>query len=1149
MKHTFFSTLVAIALLTSSEVNFAQAPTLGTAANFVLFSTNGAVSNSGTLYLTKLTGNVGANIGAVSGFGNVDGQMHSGNAVTAQCASDLLLAYAELDAAIPDYFPGLLLGNGDTLPPGVYSVPGAATLDLDLTLDAQNDPNAVFIFQIEGALSTSAHSKVKLINGALACNVFWKVEGLMSMATGTTMRGTIVVNNAAISMSVLDTLEGRALSINGAVTVASTMAYTPIGCGSPALTGPMIPPLETTECYALLSGNGPVENAGITYATGDVGTNSGLTSGFNPLYISGTIHPIPDISTSQAASDLTNVYNVINAMPEDIILHHPTIFGHNLVLTPHTYLMNGAVSFTDTLYLNAQGNPDAVFVIQVEGAFSTTTGSKVNLINGAQAQNVFWLINGAVDINDYSVFNGSIIAYGGINVGTGVVVNGRVLTVVGALSTFSATINSPSGTSGPAGTIVGPSSVCQAQNGLIFSVPAIANATGYIWTIPADATITAGNNTDSITVEFSPSATTGNGIITVQGSSSCGVGTVSPDFIVTVNANPTGVIASASDSSITVGASIDLFAVSDAPDDYSWVSDPAGFSSLAQNPTNVSPTETTTYTVTVTNADGCKASDDVTVTVDACNGHWTGAVSSDWSDGENWCSGMVPGATDNAIIVVAANQPHITVAVPVSALCNNLTLETGTTLTVDAGKALTVNGDLSNEGTVVVKADATGLASLITEGAVTGSGTFQMEQHLTGSNTAGTPDGLFYYVSTPVVGATVATYGIASGNKVWSADETTQSYPQITNESTILNATQGYVVRMLATGTLTISGSSFNTGIQSASGLSRTGTSALNRGYNLLGNPYTSTVDWNTASKTNLETSIWFRTNNGTTMVYDTYNAVGDVGTNNNGNGDVSNFIPPTQAFWVRVNADGNTGQLDFDNADRSHGTWGTWGGIYKLEEQEGMVRMALSDGIISDEAIVMFNASAQDDFDDFDSRKFWSQAIPQLYMTEATDTIVINGLSSTITNPIVDLGVKLPAQGNYTLQANDITVVGESVILEDRMLNIFQDLNVDPSYNFTSTAGNIGDRFALHFGMIITGMEEGAALNSKVYGANQQLNIILADNMKNGKVQVLDMTGRVILTANLLSNRTMLDLNTAAGIYLIRIETMSGTDTHRISL
>jgi len=438
MKTNLLYLLVAFVLFIIPNVNFGQAPNLGTAANFVLFSTDGAVSNTG---LSQLTGNIGTNNGSSTAFGNVNGVMHDGDAASIQCASDLLIAYNQLNSTIPTYWPAPLLGNGATLYAGVYNIAEEATLNLGLTLDAEGDPNAVFIFQIQGAFSTNAASKIYLKNGALACNVFWKVEGLVSMASGTTMRGTIIANNAAIVMSTGDTLEGRALSTTGAITVDGVLAFTPIGCGSPELTGPKAPELATTECYTIFSANGAVTNTGITTIMGDVGSNVGLSTGFDPLNVTGTIHPIPDVSTAQAAADLLDVYNYLNTLPYDIELLYPAQFGNNLVLTPHTYLLNAATTLTDSLYLNAQGNADAIFVIQMNGALTTSTYSKVILINGAQAKNVYWKIEGAVSINNYSVFCGTIVcnngALGALN--TGVTLNGRALTTSGALTTSAIT--------------------------------------------------------------------------------------------------------------------------------------------------------------------------------------------------------------------------------------------------------------------------------------------------------------------------------------------------------------------------------------------------------------------------------------------------------------------------------------------------------------------------------------------------------------------------------------------------------------------------------------------------------------------------------------------------------------------------------------
>ncbi|MDY0215591.1 MAG: ice-binding family protein [Bacteroidales bacterium] len=483
MKKILKNAIIAFVLLLMPSFMFGQIPpNLGVASEFVMFTTVGAMTNTG---ISQLTGNVGTNNGAVSGFGNVNGVMtYTSDALSALCSADLLLAYGELNSQVPTDFPANSLG-GDTLISGVYSITGATTLNGVLTLDGQNNPNAVFVFQIQGPFSTGANSKIKLINGAKACNVFWKVEGLVDMATGTFMKGTIIANNAAINMSTGDTLEGRALSIGGAVVIDGVMAYTPVGCGSPALLGPAIPSLSSALCYTIFSASGPVTNAGITFVTGDVGTNVGLTSGFDALNVIGAIHPIPDGSTAAAAADLLNAYTYTDALPYDIELLYPAQFGNNLVLTPHTYLMNGAVTFTDNVYLNAMGDSNAVFVIKTYGAFETSTYSNVILMNGTKPENVYWMVSGAVTINDYSIFNGTIICNNGaMNLNTGVTLNGRALTTTGAIETASITAIMPPGclvSTAPA-IITEPMNlaVCEGDSA-VFTVVATGSDLTYQW--------------------------------------------------------------------------------------------------------------------------------------------------------------------------------------------------------------------------------------------------------------------------------------------------------------------------------------------------------------------------------------------------------------------------------------------------------------------------------------------------------------------------------------------------------------------------------------------------------------------------------------------------------------------------------------------
>jgi gliding motility-associated-like protein/uncharacterized repeat protein (TIGR01451 family) len=539
--------IITMVILSCPKISFGQAPTLGTTSDFVLFSSVGAVSNVGIQYLTLLTGHVGANSGPITNFGNVDGNIYAGGPQSAACAADLTIAYNQLNATVATIFPAALLGNGQTLTPGVHSITGAATLNLDLTLDGLGNPNAVFIFKIQGPFSTNANSKVKLVNGTQACNVFWKVEGLVDMATGTTMRGTVIANNAAINMAVGDTLEGRALSTNGAVTVSGIFAYTPIGCGSPVLVGPLAPTLASAACFALFSEIGPVtNNLDPTLVTGDVGTNSGLTTGFNPLFVTGAIHGVPDGTTAICATDLTNAYNYLNGLPTDITLIAPTLFGHNLVLTPHTYLLGAATQLTDTFYLDAQGSANAVFVIKINGAFQTTTNSRVVLRNGALAKNVYWNINGAVSLGSNSIFNGTIVGAGAIDILTGATVNGRALTINGALNVTSSTITIPAGTCGAASP---PIIITQPNNqtacsgsSVSFSVSAMGAALTYQWRKGLVNLINGGNisGATTATLTINPASITdvaANYNVVVSGSSVPSATSINVSL--TINSSPT----------------------------------------------------------------------------------------------------------------------------------------------------------------------------------------------------------------------------------------------------------------------------------------------------------------------------------------------------------------------------------------------------------------------------------------------------------------------------------------------------------------------------------------------------------------------------------------------------------------------------------
>jgi hypothetical protein len=198
-----------------STAMIGQAPDLGTTTSFAMFTAAGAFSNDGT---TVVTGDVGTNVGAFTGFppGIVIGSIHVADLVTAQAAIDVGSAYSDLVTLTCGQVLGTTLGGGQILTPDIYCLGAASVLNGDLILDGQCDPSAFFIFQIDGALSTAVLASVTLINGASLCNVYWQVNGAVSIGEGAVFRGTIIAGGAITLLEGSD-LYGRGLTTAGAI--------------------------------------------------------------------------------------------------------------------------------------------------------------------------------------------------------------------------------------------------------------------------------------------------------------------------------------------------------------------------------------------------------------------------------------------------------------------------------------------------------------------------------------------------------------------------------------------------------------------------------------------------------------------------------------------------------------------------------------------------------------------------------------------------------------------------------------------------------------------------------------------------------------------------------------------------------------------
>ena len=211
----------------SGKLTIAQVPlSLGAAANFAVLA-GSTVANTG---LTTVNGDVGLSPGsAVTGFppGTINGTQHVSDLTANQAQLDLTVAYN--DAAGRTVAPVSVAGNlgGMTLAPGLYKSTSSLEISSgDLTLDAQGDANAVFIFQIASTLTTTSGRQVILSGGAKAANIYWQVGSSAVLGTTSIFKGTIMADQS-ITLATGATLEGRALTRIAAVTLDSNIITIP----------------------------------------------------------------------------------------------------------------------------------------------------------------------------------------------------------------------------------------------------------------------------------------------------------------------------------------------------------------------------------------------------------------------------------------------------------------------------------------------------------------------------------------------------------------------------------------------------------------------------------------------------------------------------------------------------------------------------------------------------------------------------------------------------------------------------------------------------------------------------------------------------------------------------------------------------------
>jgi hypothetical protein len=202
---------------------------------------------------------------------------------TLDCTTDLLSTYNYLNSlSVTKPVHAVVLGHGEVLTSGVYDIAGATSTVGTIYFDGEGNPDALFVIRISAAFATGAASKMVLLNGAKAANIFWVVQGAAAFAESTELKGTVITYAGTNAMAAGGNLEGRLLAITGAVSFSTGIAIIPLGNS--------VINLGFLSSFVFFSSTGAISNASTSTITGNIGANTGAISGlFLPTVFKGSL--------------------------------------------------------------------------------------------------------------------------------------------------------------------------------------------------------------------------------------------------------------------------------------------------------------------------------------------------------------------------------------------------------------------------------------------------------------------------------------------------------------------------------------------------------------------------------------------------------------------------------------------------------------------------------------------------------------------------------------------------------------------------------------------------------------------------------------------------------------------------------------------
>jgi hypothetical protein len=507
--------------------------------------------------------------------------------------------------------------------------------------------------------------------------------------------------------------------------------------------------------------------------------------------------------------------------------------------------------------------------------------------------------------------------------------------------------------------------------------------------------------------------------------------------------------------------------------------------------------------------------------ITTANTTWTGANSSQWNDQGNWTN-SIPWEETNTTIPDVSGKASFPV-LDVNANTNNLTIQPNGKFTISNTKSmLNVAGDL------LLDSDATGTASIIEFGNINVTGATEVKQYLAAD--------VWHYVSSPINGATASVF---ENMYLKYFNEPTNDWTYIYDLGELLELGRGYAVWSTSNEPVSFNGNLNNT--EEIASLSFTDNNP--HGFNMIGNPFPSAIDWDLISsgnKINIDASIYVW-NGATYLIWN-----GQIGSLNDG------IIPPMQGFFVHAN--NHNASVKITNDSRIHTDKQLYKGKHLSKELENLLAVSISGNGYSDMTHIYFKNEASYQFDpDYDAYKlFGIEDNPYIYSIIENNDLAINVLPVNFEELVIPIGVKTGIPGQYTIDFSGIDSFDPDLplIIEDLLTSQLFDLKQSNIFEITSGPANDPHRFNLHFVDVLTSNTDSLGKRFTIYGTSGNIRIIKHDNSINDyKFEIYDLQGRLMMKNIGVTQKSItVNLPQHSHILIVRIITKKYTFTKKIN-